>query len=53
MSKIIFVIVVLIWCFIGFLGGLHANEHRINYEMIIFMALAPFIPILAIVCGLK
>lgn len=55
MSKIIiFVIVVFIWCFIGFLGGQHANEKRVNYEMIIFLALAPFIPIFAMVfCGLK
>ena len=53
MSKIIFVIGILIWCFIGFLGGLHAKENRVNYEMIIFIALAPFIPIFAIACGLK
>lgn len=53
MGKIIFVIGILIWFFIGFLGGLHAKENRINYEMIVFMALAPFIPIFATVCGLK
>lgn len=55
MSKIIiFIIVVFIWGFIGLLGGLHAKENRVHYEMIIFLALAPFIPIFAMVfCGLK
>lgn len=52
MSKIIFVIGILIWCFIGFLGGLRAKENRISYEMIIFMVLALFIPIFAKICGL-
>lgn len=53
MSKIIFVIGIIIWCFIGFLGVLHAKEDRVNYEIIIFMALAPFILIFAMFCGLK
>ena len=47
MKEIIFVIAILVWCFIGFIGILRAN-----YGMIIFMALAPFIPLLAMVCGL-
>ena len=50
MSKVIFVIVVLIWCFIGFLGGLNANRRGVNYEMIIFMVSALFIPVLALFC---
>ena len=49
---IIFVIVIFVWAFIGWLGGLHANENRINYEMIIFLGFAPFIPLLVKVCGL-
>lgn len=53
MGKIIFVISILVWCFIGFLGCLHAKENRINYEMIVFITLAPFISILAVICGLK
>lgn len=52
MKEIIFVIVILVWCFIGFLGGMNAKDNRVNYEMIIFMVLAPFIPLLAKVCGL-
>jgi hypothetical protein len=52
MGEIIFVIGILIWCFIGFLGGLHAKENRVNYEMIVFMVLALFIPIFAMACGL-
>lgn len=52
MSKIIFVIGILIWCFIGFLGGLHARENRVSYEMIAFVILALLIPIFARICGL-
>ena len=52
MKEIIFVIGILVWCFIGFLAGLHAKDNRVNYELIIFMALVPFIPLFAKVCGL-
>lgn len=47
MKEIIFVIAILVWCFIGLLGILRAN-----YGMIIFIALVPFIPLLAMACGL-
>lgn len=50
MSKVIFVIAILVWCFIGFLGGLNANRRGVNYEMIIFMVSALFIPVLAVIC---
>lgn len=52
MGKIIFVIGILIWLFIGFLGGLHAKVNRINYEMIIFILLFLLMPFFAKVCGL-
>lgn len=52
MGKIIFVIGILIWCFIGFLGVLHTKDDRVNYEMIIFMMIAPFTPLFARMCGL-
>ncbi len=48
MEKAIFVIVVLVWCFIGFLGGLHADREGVNYEMIIFMISALFIAVLGV-----
>jgi hypothetical protein len=52
MGEIIFVIGILIWLFIGFLGGLHCKVNRINYEMIIFILLFLLIPLFAKVCGL-
>ena len=50
--NIVFVIGILIWLIIGILGGLHANENRVNYEMIFFISLVPFIPLFAKICGL-
>ena len=52
MREILFVIVILIWSFIGFLGGMNANKNRVNYEMIIFILLFLLIPFLAKFCGL-
>lgn len=52
MKEIIFVIGIFVWCFIGFLSIMHSKDNRVNYEMIIFMALVPFIPLFAKVCGL-
>lgn len=50
MSKIIFVIAVLVWGFIGFRGCLHADRKGVNYEMIIFMVSALFIAVLGGIC---
>lgn len=52
MMKIIFVGIIIGWAFVGFLGGLHAKYDRINYEMLIFMGIVPFIPLIAHWCGL-
>ena len=51
-KMIIFCVVIFIWLFVGFLGGLHSKENRVNYEMLIFMAFTPFIPLIAYACGL-
>ena len=51
-GMIIFCVVIFVWFFVGFLGGLHCKENRVNYEMLIFMAFAPFIPLVAKACGL-
>ena len=50
--KALFVIIIFIWLFVGFLGDLHAKDNHVNYEMIIFMFFAPFIPLVAKMCGL-
>ena len=52
MLKIIFILIVAVWLFVGILGGLHCKEKRVNYEMIVFVSLAPFLPLIAKVCGL-
>lgn len=50
--KILFVIIILIWAFIGFLGVLNCKKDRVNFEMIIFLTTVPFIPMVAKWCGL-
>lgn len=49
---ILFVVVILIWLFIGILGGMNAKKNRVNYEMIIFILFFLLIPFLAKFCGL-
>ena len=52
--KIVFVIIIPIWCFLGFLGIMQnmRNTSRINFEMIFFCLFALFIPLIAKWCGL-
>lgn len=52
--KIVFVIIILVWCFLGFLGIVQNMRHnsRINFEMIFFFLFVPFIPLIAKWCGL-
>lgn len=50
--KFIFVIIMIIWTFIGLLSTLHARDNIINWYMFIFLGFAPFIPIIAYFCGL-
>lgn len=52
MLKVIFVLIIIVWLFVGFLGNLHCKENRVNYEMIVFMLFVPFIPLIAKACGL-
>lgn len=51
-KQIFFCIIIILWLFIGVLGGLHAKENRVNYEMLFFMSFAPFIPLIAKFCNL-
>ena len=50
----VFVIIILVWLFLGFLGIVQNARHtsRINFEMISFFLLVPFIPLIAKWCGL-
>jgi hypothetical protein len=52
MLKVIFVLIIVAWLFIGFLSNLHCKENRVNYELIVFVLFVPFIPLLAKACGL-
>ena len=50
--EIVFIIGILIWLFVGFLGCMNCKKNRVNYEMIIFISLFLLIPLFAKVCGL-
>ena len=55
--KFVFVAVVLVWMFIGFLAGLWArNEEesgvRSGVAMALFAAIVPVLPLIANLCGL-
>ena len=50
-----FVVIILIWLFVGFLGimqNVRKDSNRVNYEMILFFLSVPFIPVVAKFCGL-
>ena len=49
---IAFTLILLIWITIGFIGILNCKKSRIMWEMIIFSALVPFIPLLAKIFGI-
>lgn len=44
---IVFTLILLIWITIGFIGILNCKKSRVIWEMVIFSALVPFIPLLA------
>lgn len=46
MTKLLVVIIVSVWVIIGIIGGMRANENRVNIEMIIFLCCAPFLAFL-------
>ena len=55
--KFVFVAVVLVWMFIGFLAGLWARDEkesgvRSGVAMALFAAIVPFLPLIANLCGL-
>jgi hypothetical protein len=46
MTKLLAVIIVIVWAIIGIIGGMRARENRVNIEMIIFISCAPFLAFL-------
>lgn len=50
--KTLFIIIMFVWAFIGFIGILNCKKNGIRWDMIIFCAFVPFIPLVAKVCGL-
>lgn len=52
--KFVFVAVVLVWMFIGFLAGLWAREDgiRSGVAWALFVAIVPMLPLIANICGL-
>lgn len=51
-KMILFIIIITLWFAVGCVGTMRAKEDRINWEMIIILILAPFLPIIARLCGL-
>ena len=51
-GMVVFGIVIALWLLIGFLAMLTAKAHSTNWFIIIFMGFAPFIPVIAKVCGM-
>ena len=47
-----FVVVVVLWLVVGFLGMLGGNGDGTNWCMIAFMTFAPVLPIIASLCGM-
>lgn len=50
--KMIFVLITIIWLFVGFCGVMNCKKDRVHWEMIIFVSVFPFFPIIAKFCGL-
>ena len=44
---IIFMIFILVWSFVGICGVVNCKKDRVNYEMIAFLVVVPFIPLIA------
>lgn len=49
---IIFTMILFAWAALGFIGILNCKKSRVIWEMIIFSALVPFIPLLAKIFGI-
>lgn len=53
MSKEWFVLVVVLWASLGFMGVVHCKDvGGVNWWMLAFLLAVPFLPLVAHVCGL-
>ena len=53
MMQVWFVVFTLCWCFLGFMGIMHCKDvGGVNWWMVAFMLVVPFIPLVAHWCGL-
>ena len=50
----LFIVIILVWVLLGFFGVLlrSMNVDFVNWPMILFFLLVPFIPVVAKFCGL-
>lgn len=49
-GKFIFVITIIVWLSVGFLGLYNMDKKRPNYEFISFLFFTPLIPLVAKIC---
>lgn len=48
----LFIFIILLWLLIGITGVMKCKDEGVNWCMIISLCFVPFIPIVALVCGL-
>lgn len=49
---ICFILILIIWAMMGFIGILTCKDEDTNFPMLFFIFEAPFIPLIAKLCGL-
>lgn len=52
MNKVIFVGFIFTWMVIAMIGLYNYNKPRVHWELIVFLLVVPFIPLVAKLCGL-
>ena len=52
MLKVLFVLIIMVWCFTGFFGVVDCKSDKVNWKMLFFIFFAPFLPLIAKACGL-
>ena len=52
MNFVLFGIIIAVWMGVGMVGVYNCKRNKVNFEMIIFIAFFPFIPLVALAFGI-
>lgn len=52
MLIVLFALIMVVWLICGFRGIIHCRKNGVNWEMIIFMVIFPFLPLIMRWCAL-